>query len=112
MSAPHAGGQLRRDQHEEIPYGFNLVRPTLTSIFDEIIFIHHEISIIYSQMSPEELSLALEMEMKKIIDEQNQMQPSIDETISEQQIIEDQIGKKKPIDNILFVKFCGVPVDS
>ena len=63
MGAPHAGGQLRRDQHEKISYGFNLVQPTfkLSSIFDKLIFIHDELSIMYSQMSPEELALALEI---------------------------------------------------
>jgi hypothetical protein len=45
----------------------------------------------YYHMSPAELSLALEMEIKQAVAKQNKMQPSIEAKISEQQNIEEQM---------------------
>ena len=75
MSAPHAGGQLTRDQYEAIPYGFNLVRPTLRNIFLELISISDEQLIIMAQIALEDDNKGtyptFEMDMQEMLEENN-----------------------------------------
>ena len=110
MSAPHAGVQLRRDQYEAIPYGFNLVRPTLRNLFQEFILISEEICIIISQLDLEESYPTFEMDMQEMLEEMNQKQPVIEEKISYQQNVKGQISVKKVIENRIYEEDSEVSV--
>ena len=112
MSAPHARMQLQSGIERE------LVRSKLEDIFREIIFFYDAIREIKDQLSPEEIRPDayledFENEMKQIIADRNKKHHVIEDMLSGQQIIEEEISVKKEIDNQLYAdaRKIIVPVD-